>query len=29
MMGITGIGWKRGKRYSVYYGLEAYEDEDE
>jgi hypothetical protein len=29
MMGITGIGWKRGKRYSVYYGLEAYPDEDE
>jgi P4 family phage/plasmid primase-like protien len=29
MMGITGIGWKKDKRYNLYYGLEAYEDEDE
>jgi P4 family phage/plasmid primase-like protien len=29
MMGITGIGWKKGKRYNVYTGLEAYPDEDE
>lgn len=29
MMGIAGIGWKKGNRFNVYTGLEAYEDEED
>ena len=29
MMGITGIGWKKDRRYNVYNGILAYEDENE
>ncbi len=29
MMGIAGIGWKKGKRYAIYTGLEAYEEDED
>lgn len=29
MMGIAGVGWKKGMRFAIYTGLEAYEDEED